>query len=238
MKRSILFLTMVLFASLSYGQAWEKIKGVTPTATEINRVKGVTSDIQTQLNNKYDKSEAVSAKTYFYTKTQIDSILNAKYSSLQLTGSKLTYTESGKKYTAKTDSLDISAYGPELVSNGIFTNGTGWDNDNAFVTFTGGVAQINTGTTTYDNITYQTIGIQNNKTYRIEFDIPTYTSGEIKIGLGSMSQGIFGEVVTSSGHYSYNLTLNNASAPLQVLLLVFDVAFVGSIDNISVREVL
>lgn len=238
MKRSILFLTMVLFASLSYGQAWEKIKGVTPTAAEINRVKGVTSDIQTQLDNKFDKSSAVNAKTYFYTKTQIDSILNAKYGSLKLEGSKLTYTASGKTYTAKTDSLDISAYGPELVTNGGFASNANWDNSEGFVTFTGGVAAINTGTTTYENITFQTISIQNTKTYKIEFDVTAYTSGELKVGLGSMTQGIFSEVITATGHYSFNLTLNNALAPLTIRAIVIDSPFVGSIDNLSVKEVL
>lgn len=231
-------MTMVSFVLLSYGQNWSKIKGVTPTATEINRVKGVTSDIQTQLNNKYDKSEGVSATTYFYTREQVDSILNAKYGNLQLTGSKLMYTVSSKVYTAQTDSSDVSAYGSELVSNGSFTNGTGWDNSEGFVTFTGGVAAINTGTTTYENITFQTISIQNTKTYKIEFDVTAYTSGELKVGLGSMTQGIFSDVITAIGHYSLNLTLNNALAPLTVRAIVIDAAFVGSIDNLSVKEVL
>lgn len=198
---------------------------------------------KTQADERYvTKADSIDPETVFYTKAQvlskIDSVLNARFGNLELTGSKLTYTVSSKTYTAQTDSADVSAYGSELVSNGTFANGTGWDNSEGFVTFTGGVAAINTGTTTYENITFQTISIQNTKTYKIEFDVTAYTSGELKVGLGSMTQGIFSDVITAIGHYSFNLTLNNALAPLTVRAIVIDAAFVGSIDNLSVKEVL
>ena len=222
MKKLILVFVVCLIGTFSFGQKYYT---------------------KTQADERYvTKADSIDPETVFYTKAQvlskIDSMLNARFGNLELSGSKLTYTVASKAYTAQTDSADVSAYGPELVSNGTFANGTGWDNSEGFVTFTGGVAAINTGTTTYENITFQTISIQNTKTYKIEFDVTAYTSGELKVGLGSMTQGIFSDVITAIGHYSFNLTLNNALAPLTVRAIVIDAAFVGSIDNLSVKEVL
>lgn len=222
MKKLILVFVVCLIGTLSFGQRYYT---------------------KTQADDRYvTKADSIDPETVFYTKAQvlskIDSVLNARFGNLELSGSKLTYTVSSKTYTAQTDSTDVSAYGSELVSNGAFANGTGWDNSEGFVTFTGGVAAINTGTTTYENITFQAISIQNTKTYKIEFDVTAYTAGELKVGLGSMTQGVFSDVITATGHYSFNLTLNNALAPLTVRAIVMDAAFVGSIDNLSVKEVL
>lgn len=221
---------------------WSQISDVSTTLDEINRIHGLSSSVQDQLNEKVDTVYSIDPDDFFndYTKNNsialIDSIINARLGNLQLAGSKLTYTVASKTYTAQTDSADVSAYGSELVSNGAFANGTGWDNNNGFITFTGGVAQVNTGSTTYDEISFQTIAIENGKTYKVDISITSYTQGELVIGLGNQT-GAKSTAMTASGNYSFTLTASQ-SIPLQVILIVYDVPFVGSIDNISVKEVL
>lgn len=220
MKKLILVFVVCLIGTLSFGQRYYT---------------------KTQADDRYvTKADSIDPETVFYTKAQvlskIDSVLNARFGNLELSGSKLTYTVASKIYTAQTDSADVSAYGSELVSNGAFANGTGWDNNNGFITFTGGVAQINTGSTTYDEISFQTIAIENGKTYKVDISITSYTQGELVIGLGNQT-GAKSTAMTASGNYSFTLTASQ-SIPLQVILIVYDVPFIGSIDNISVKEVL
>lgn len=220
MKKLILVFVVCLIGTVSFGQKyWTK----------------------TQADERYvTKADSIDPETVFYTKAQvlskIDSVLNARFGNLELVGSKLSYTASGNKYTAQTDSVEN--LGAELVTNGGFINGTGWDNYNGFITFTGGVAQINTGSTTYTTITYQNISVQDTKTYRIKIDVTSYASGQIKIGLGSTTNGVFSPIINATGQYSYDLILNDALAPLYVNIISFSSPFVGSIDNISVKEVL
>ena len=218
MKKLILVFVVCLIGTVSFGQKyWTK----------------------TQADERYvTKADSIDPETVFYTKAQvlskIDSVLNARFGNLELVGSKLSYTASGNKYTAQTDSVEN--LGAELVTNGGFINGTGWDNYNGFITFTGGVAQINTGSTTYDAISYKTIGIANSKTYKVNISITSYTSGELVIGLGDQ-YGAKSTPMTGIGDYSFTITATQSS-PLQIILIVWDAAFVGSVDNISVKEVL
>lgn len=219
---------------------WSQISDVNTTLAEINYIHGLASSVQDQLNEKVDTVDSVDPDTFFnnYTKDNsialVDSILNARFGNLELVGSKLSYTASGNKYTAQTDSVEN--LGAELVTNGGFINGTGWDNYNGFITFTGGVAQINTVSTTYDEVSYQAIAITNGKTYKVDISITSYTSGKLVIGLGDQ-YGAKSTPVTGVGDYSFTLTATQSS-PLQIILIVWDVPFVGSIDNISVKEVL
>lgn len=220
MKKLILVFVVCLIGTVSFGQKYYT---------------------KTQADERYvTKADSIDPETVFYTKAQvlskIDSVLNARFGNLELSGSKLTYTVASKTYTAQTDSADVSAYGSELVSNGSFANGTGWDNYNGFITFTGGVAQINTASTTYDEVSYQAIAITNSKTYKVDVSITSYTSGELVIGLGDQ-YGTKSTPMTGVGDYSFTLTATQSS-PLQIILIVWDVPFVGSIDNVSVKEVL
>ena len=200
-------------------------------------------------------SEGVSATTYFYTKDQVDSILNAnvevsslvytknqidsilsaKYGNLQLTGSKLSYTALGNKYVAQTDSVEN--LGTELVANGVFASGTGWDNYYSRFTITGGVAQVNTVSATYAPFLYQDIVITNGTTYRVQVSVTAYTSGNFVIGLNDKGDGPQSTIISATGNYTFYLT-SNMDEPKQVMLQSWNLPFVGSIDNISVREVL
>lgn len=233
MKRLLLSFFM-MWAMIGQAQVLLKVGNTVIDSTEVKSLDGVTTNIQTQLNNKFDKSATVSATSVFYTKAQIDSILVARFGNLRLTGSKLSYVAGIYKYTAKTDStLNL---GPELVTNGSFANGTGWNNVNSFATFTGGVAQVNTVTSTFNDIINQTIAIVNGKTYKVDVSVTAYTSGQLAIGLGNWD-GVRSTAITATGNYSFILTANQTT-PLRVSIVVLASPFVGSIDNISVKEVL
>ena len=166
---------------------WSQISDVNTTLDEINRIHGLSSSVQDQLNGKVDTVDSIDPDTFFnnYTKDNsialVDSILNARFGNLELVGSKLSYTALGNKYIAQTDSVEN--LGVELITNGTFANTSAWDNTSSRFTITGGVAQVNTGSATYAPFLYQDIIIENGKTYKVQVSVTAYTSGNFVIGL-------------------------------------------------------
>jgi len=124
----------------------------------------------------------------------------------------------------------VQYYGPELVTNGDFatdsdwTKGTGWN-------ISGGKGN---GTSASGDLT-QTISIAINKTYRVNYTISNYSSGVFRIVLGAY---VAGTNRAANGTYTDVLTVTNANSN-SLLYLAADIsAFTGSIDNVSVKEVL
>ena len=119
------------------------------------------------------------------------------------------------------------ALGSELVTNGTFdtdsdwTKGTGWS-------ISGGTASCD-GSQSGNSILFQNIGHSANKLYQVEFTISDYVSGQIDFALdtpffgATSSNGtfIFGAIPPSGGNF----------------IIRADADFVGSIDNVSVKEV-
>jgi hypothetical protein len=119
------------------------------------------------------------------------------------------------------------ALGSELVTNGDFdtdsdwTKGTGWS-------ISGGTASCD-GSQSGNSILYQGIGHSANKLYQIEFTISGYVSGQIDFALdtpffgATSSNGtfIFSSIPPSGGNF----------------IIRANSTFVGSIDNVSVKEV-
>lgn len=244
MKRILLFIfiiSIVLMAARVSVVKWSQISDVNTTLDEINRIHGLSSSVQDQLNGKVDTVDSIDPDDFFndYTKNNsialVDSILNARFGNLQLVGSKLSYTAFGNKYIAQTDSVEN--LGTELVANGVFASGTGWDNYYSRFTITGGVAQVNTVSTTYAPFLYQDIVITNGTTYRVQVSVTAYTSGNFVIGLNDKGDGVQSAIINGTGNYTFYLT-SNMDEPKQVILQSWDFPFVGSIDNISVKEVL
>ena len=126
--------------------------------------------------------------------------------------------------------------GPELVTNGGFDTDTDWDKYNG-TTISGGEAIINLPGT-YKTVLIQTISIQNQHTYRITFDVTNYSSGNFEVGLGNTSNGVYSGLINANGSYSFDLYLDDASAPLQIDFFAQDVDPVLNIDNVSVKEIL
>ena len=118
----------------------------------------------------------------------------------------------------------VGYYGSELILNGNFATDSNWIKGTGW-TISGGEANCNSGSSTE---LYQSLAVSG-KTYKITFTITSYTSGQIAARAG----GITGVVRTSIGTFTDTITANGTQ------LGVFNSGgFVGSIDNVSVVEVL
>ena len=127
--------------------------------------------------------------------------------------------KNGKLYSVK----PTPTYGSEQISNGDFTNGsTSWTVSNGTVT-----DKYNASMTAYQNgIKISTFSLSG--TYKLIFDL-TITSGNCKFdGGGSNSQ-----TYTTSGRKE--LTITN---PTKFEFNAFNLGWVGTLDNVSVKEVL
>ena len=116
--------------------------------------------------------------------------------------------------------------GDELITNGTFDTATNWILSAGWV-ISGGVA---TGVSTSININ-QRIPVVGGRTYVVEFDV-VLTSHSVRAEF----QGVFGKVMYTSGRYSSYFTLANTSSSQP--LFIYGPSFEGSIDNVSVKEVL
>jgi hypothetical protein len=127
--------------------------------------------------------------------------------------------KNGKLYSVKPN----PSYGSEQISNGDFSNGsTGWTVTNGTVT-----DKYNASMTAYQNgIKISTFSLTG--TYKLIFDL-TITSGNCKFdGGGSNSQ-----TYTTSGRKE--LTITN---PTKFEFNAFNLGWVGTLDNVSVKEVI
>ncbi len=122
--------------------------------------------------------------------------------------------------------------GSELVTNGNFdtdsdwTKGTGW-------TISGGSANCDgtqTGNTNLNNSSSN--GIVNNKFYKIVYTISNYVSGSIRIKVGNTGFGVYH---SSNGTYTQYLKAEVTTFPYAQFNA--DANFIGSVDNVSVKEV-
>ena len=121
------------------------------------------------------------------------------------------------------------ARGPELITNGTFdsdsdwTKGTGWVIENGKASRT-----AQSGSTSC----YQSISLTGGKKYKIQYDL-NITAGSFKIRIGG---GTLVDTITrtTSGTYTEYIVANSGNNVLN--LRANDGAFVGSIDNVSVKE--
>jgi hypothetical protein len=123
--------------------------------------------------------------------------------------------------------------GDELVTNGTFdtdsdwTKGTGWSIAN-------GKASCD-GSQTSNSLFYQNIGSQSNKTIKYSFTVSDYVSGTLKTAIfGASGTTVYS--ITSNGNYTFYIDVasgHNGNTGFEAV-----VGFEGSIDNVSVKEVL
>jgi len=119
------------------------------------------------------------------------------------------------------------ALGSELITNGDFSNSfTNWVAEGGSSTW---VAEDNVAKKINSSnfSLYQTITRTVGKRYQVNFDVSEYTSGTLSVSLG----GGTSTNITSSGSYSFNLVWDGSSSNI-----IFRSTFIGSIDNISVKE--
>jgi len=123
----------------------------------------------------------------------------------------------------------VGFFGSELVTNGDFatdsdwTKGTGW-------TISGGKANSDGSQTSQSNL-FQTGIVPINKTYKATFTI-VVTSGSMVLSIGGSNAQ---PTVSSSGTYSFT---SKATSGDSNFYFSANSSFVGSVDNVSVKEVL
>jgi len=122
---------------------------------------------------------------------------------------------------------DFSELGSELVTNGDFATDTDWSKATGW-SISGGLANANT--TAYRTLA-QNIPIILGKKYKVVYDVVSFTSGKVSMTIGADSGilrnavGTYSEIIEYNNFYSSSGVRSGASG------------FVGSIDNVSVKEV-
>ena len=127
---------------------------------------------------------------------------------------------------------DFSELGSELVINGTFDTDSNWSKGTGW-SISGGSANCDgtqTGSTNLHNST--DIGIVNNKFYKVVYTISNYVSGSIRIKVGNTGFGVYH---TSNGTYTQYLKAVVTTFPRAQFNA--DANFIGSIDNVSVKQV-
>ena len=125
--------------------------------------------------------------------------------------------------------------GSNIVKNGTFntdsdwTKGTGW-------TISGGTANCDGTQTSPSNLTSTTnLSLGTGKVFQITFDISNYSAGTLNhvtlIGTGGA------EIANINSNGSYTAVSHGPSSTNNKILIKADANFVGSIDNISVKEI-
>jgi len=145
----------------------------------------------------------------------------------------LTFTRASSATRVNAEGLveTASVLGSELVVNGDFATDTDWTKGTGW-TIGSGVASCD-GTQTGNTNLYQPFAWVNNQDYIIKLDI-TVTAGDLVIW-GGQASAI--KTITTSGshiiHYNSNLSGN-----ITTLYIQGNVNFIGTIDNVSVKEVI
>ena len=129
----------------------------------------------------------------------------------------------GKAYSMK----PVPEYGSELVTNGDFATDSDWIKGTGW-TISGGTANCD-GTQTPNTLLYQNIGHSSNTLYRLQFTISNYVSGTIDFALDNPFFG----AANSNGTFVFDITPSSVGN----FIVRADENFVGSIDNVSVKEI-
>jgi len=123
----------------------------------------------------------------------------------------------------------VGYFGSELIVNGDFSNGgANWSYNVNHWSFSSGTADCN-GTQTSLSYLNQSGAIVSGKVYKVTYEVTSITAGEIIVFVGDVS----GVARTTVGVYTENITAASTNFWLRA-----SSTFVGSIDNVSVQEVL
>ncbi len=123
----------------------------------------------------------------------------------------------------------VGFFGNDLIINGDFSTDSDWSKGTGW-TIEGGVANKSAGTQSdLDQFQVTTLG----KKYKVKLTASNITAGSISVRLGTASSNIIG-TIEANGTYAFYGTV---SADLRLRLRA-NATFSGSIDNVSVEEVL
>jgi hypothetical protein len=121
----------------------------------------------------------------------------------------------------------VGFYGSEEITNGSFDTDTNWVKGTGWSIANGKAS--NDGSQSGTSEIYQTGVVVIGKTYKLVYDIVNYTSGTVRIRCGNT----FDVTNNAIGTYTAFLTAtSNGGVGIQA-----SADFIGSIDNVSVKEV-
>ena len=128
----------------------------------------------------------------------------------------------------------FSQEGVQLVTNGDFSNGsTDWAKGTGW-TISGGSANCDGTQTSGTNLIQNGLALGTNKIFKIEFEVKDYQAGElIYVNLTGTGTLEF-ENINANGTY---VAYSGLSTGDNFITFRADADFIGSIDNVSVREV-
>ena len=120
--------------------------------------------------------------------------------------------------------------GPELVTNGDFATDSDWNKGSGW-SISGGKANANT-VGSFVNLRTNSSVVEPSKIYDVSFDVSNYTQGSVRL---SFIQSVATSQVSANGTYTARLVASSAGSS-QVYIQGIN-SFIGSIDNVSVKEV-
>ena len=162
------------------------------------------------------------------------SIGDSKAISTQALGGELITNGDFSAGTEQVLNGNFDVTGSELVTNGSFTTDTDWTTGTGWTTNTGVGAYG--GTAPSWSSLSQSVGATLGKSYLVTFDA-VVTSGSFQFKMGSVDADASGENVTVSVTNSYEVYLQSGGSDgASVYVVAYAGSFVGSIDNISVKE--
>ena len=121
--------------------------------------------------------------------------------------------------------------GEELVVNGDFATDSDWVKQSSW-SIANGSANCD-GSGGYRSISQSALINQVGKTYKISYEVSNYVSGEVRFILGGLN---LGQIVSANGVYTETIQAVNPSTNSYIYIETRGSGFVGSIDNISVKE--
>ena len=140
-------------------------------------------------------------------------------------------TPNGVKEDVLFGVLPTPTEGSELVTNGNFATDSDWNKETGW-TISGGTANFS-GSGSGNRHIDQSITLTDGKTYKLQFEVTAISSGTVACRFSGMT-GI-GEIkATQTGTYTGYITANSSATG--VLIEDDNNSFVGSIDNVSVKE--
>lgn len=128
------------------------------------------------------------------------------------------------------NTTDYSPTGTELVTNGDFSSGSSWTLGPDWSIANGKLNGINVTNTSLGTDTTQTGFAFAEKSFKVVYTISNYSQGEVNILLGGYKATVNR---SSNGTFTENITINSANTTLYIQGIN---SFTGSIDNISVEE--
>ena len=125
---------------------------------------------------------------------------------------------------------EVSYFGPELVTNGDFATDSDWTLKPGS-NISGGSLNFDGTQTSTRNINQSITSLDLTKIYKVTFTISNYTAGRVKVKISNSASG---KNKTANGTYVQYLSGMTSTT----LSITASNGFAGSIDNVSVVEVL